>query len=179
MTGSRLNLLLWLATAAFAAGTLVVAAWAVFAPYAEPVAPGLQVRAGVPAPAVAPDPPLAAFEEVWDADLGGPLVPPPPPRAAPLTQPAVATAPPPPMRLIGTIVEPGYSVAVFAGPDGRVEQRAVGEKAGGAEVLRIESGAVTVRHNGAPLVLPVAPPEAVRAANERAAAERAAKEKKG
>lgn len=156
MTALRTNILLWLVAGLFTAGTVLTAAWAVFATDPVPADAGPQLRGATPAGPVAADPPLAAFEAVWDRELGQPLDPPTPPPVAPATRPAMAFAPPPPpAKLVGTILEPGYSMAIFARADGRPELRAVGESAGGAEVLRIESDAVTVRHNGRPLVLRV------------------------
>ena len=157
MTARRINILLWLLAVLFTGGTIVAAAWAVLGPYADLTARPPQARGVAPATPAPSDPPLAAFAAVWDRELGQPLDPLDPPPVAPPTQPAAAATdpPPPPVKLIGTVLEPNYSMAVFARADGRPELRAVGETAGGAEVLRIEADAVTVRYNGQPVVLRV------------------------
>ena len=94
----------------------------------------------------------AAFESVLDLDLRRPLFDAPP--AALIvktsTQPAAVG-----IQLTGTFVEPGHSYAVFALPSGNVEVKRVGEKTSdvGAEVMKIESGSVTLQLNGRPQVL--------------------------
>ena len=63
------------------------------------------------------------------------------------------------VTLTGTVVEPGHSLAVFSGAGGKVELKAVGESAGGAEVLAIRRDSAVVRHNGEPLTLRVPKPK--------------------
>ncbi len=65
-----------------------------------------------------------------------------------------ATAPAPlDLQLAGTIIEQGRSLAVFAGRDGKVELKGVGEVFRGREVLRIEQDRVNVRYNGEQVTL--------------------------
>jgi hypothetical protein len=90
--------------------------------------------------------PLSAFEVVWKLDVRRPLY-----DAAPV---AVAKTPPPPLtfKLAGTVIEKNNSYAMFATSDGKTELKIGGEKVGGAggvggaEVLKIEDGAVTLRY---------------------------------
>lgn len=97
----------------------------------------------------------ASFEAVLDLDLRRPLFDAPP---AALIVKASTQPIGPGIQLTGTFVEPGHSFAVFVLPSGRVEVKRVGEKTsdGGAEVMQIDSGSVTLMVNGQTKVLRVA-----------------------
>jgi hypothetical protein len=156
MKASRVKLLLWATTAFFAAGACLAVAWAALGPYDDSSAADLRpVPRRVAGPPGFTDPPIAAFAKVWDGPLGRPLSPPRATPVVPSARPVTAAAVPPAVKLIGTVVEDGYSMAIFAQPDGKVEWKRVGEASGGAEVLRIEADRVMVRHNGEPVVLRV------------------------
>jgi hypothetical protein len=128
----------------------------------DPGAPGPDVQgaadgaAAAPAEAPAqatPDAAGASLEDlarVCGMDLRRPLydAPSPPPAAGAAAPPAAPMA----VRLVGTIVEPGHSMAVFQKPDGSFELCAQGESvadAGGAvAVTAINQDKVTVQYLG-------------------------------
>lgn len=157
MKDGQVKLLLWTSAAVFGAGAVAVLAWGGAGPGDVATADASNAGRATTRPAGAGDPPLTAFEDVWETSFGQPLVPPAPPPAA---GPAVAAASPAvPVRLLGTVVEPGGpSMAVLAGPDGRPQWRQVGESVGGAEVVQIDPDQVTVRHGGGTVVLEVQKP---------------------
>jgi len=87
-------------------------------------------------------PVLATFGSVWNLNLRRPLY----------DQPArVAAKPTPktpalPARLVGTVIEPGRSVAMFITKAGKIELLGIGETVGNMEVLAITHESATVRH---------------------------------
>ncbi|MEM9109980.1 MAG: hypothetical protein AAGC72_08140 [Planctomycetota bacterium] len=87
-------------------------------------------------------PPIQAFETAWSLQLQRPLYDPPP---------VVQDKPPPPpptppsVRLAGTVVEPGRSVAFLRDRSGSTRVVQVGQVVDGAELLSIEDQHVSVR----------------------------------
>jgi hypothetical protein len=104
---------------------------------------GLPVATAVDAHSDAADPlAVDTYRTVWALDLQRPLFDPPPP-------PVPTPPPPPPLtaKLQGTIIEPGYSRAIFTTPSGQTQLLAVGQTVeGGAQVLAIERDLVRVRY---------------------------------
>lgn len=159
MSAERLARGLWAAAAALAGAAALAAAWALWAPHdprtdasaadvARPVA-----RPKVAAPAL----PLASFEAIWDLKLQEPLFP-----SAPGNKSVASKPPPPPplgFKLLGTIIEPGRSLAMLATAGGKAELRGVGEEYGGAKILEIEQDRVTARYNGRPVTLELQQPK--------------------
>jgi hypothetical protein len=159
MTPRRIRLALsaFAVTAAGLAALVLVSGY--FAPYdaGAPAAPGPATAAAArPAGQAGAVPALAEFEKLWDIDLRRPLVDPPPAvaAAAAIARPPAGVAPVG-LKLAGTVVEPGHSVAVFVNAAGRSELKSVGDKAGAAEVVDIQSDRVTLRYGGAPVTLKV------------------------
>ena len=152
MTVSRARTILWLTAAlgaAAGAGALVLA-FAMPLDAASPPAPRV-VAATSPAddnPSVPGVPPLESFEAAWSLPLRRPLVDPP----APVAVAAAATQPGRPpnlmVRLIGTIIDGRRPRGVFLVGLAGVEIKTVGERAGGAEILRIDDNAATLSYNG-------------------------------
>jgi hypothetical protein len=144
MTWARPTRSVWraMAIALWVAAIATVAA-AVWLPYDVPDAPA--AAADVPSTRPATAPAAVTFDDVLDLNLRRPLVDPP------TTGPAAAVAlvpTGPDVRLAGIVAEPGHSFAVFVTPSGSTEVRAVGQRAGGTEVLAISPAAVTVRFDG-------------------------------
>jgi hypothetical protein len=147
---ARIRSLLWLTAAlgaAGAAGAWVAAAWPLPASaVSEQAAPA---AASTPTPQL-DVPPLEDFASAWRTALRRPLSDPPPP---------VAAAPPPAappnlmVRLIGTIVDGRRPRGVFLVGLAAIEVKGVGEKAGGAEILRIGENDATLSFNGESFVL--------------------------
>jgi hypothetical protein len=96
--------------------------------------------------------PLATLAPAWSVDLRRPLVDTPHPAAAGAVeqQPSAANLP---VRLVGTIVDPTRPRGIFVTMLGQMELRAVGEKAGGAEVLRIDESSATLSVAGQPVTI--------------------------
>jgi hypothetical protein len=152
MTVARTRTILWLTAALGAAagsGALVLA-FALPLDGASRPAPRALVAAaneneGPQPPGV---PPLASFEPAWSLPLRRPLIDPP----APAVLPAAATQPGRPpnlmVRLIGTIIDGRRPRGVFLVGLAGVEIKTVGERAGGAEILRIDDNAATLSYNG-------------------------------
>jgi hypothetical protein len=150
MNVARARSLLWL-TAALgvvgSAGAWVMATWPL----------GAEAPSGQAAPIARATsaletalPPLEDFEPAWRLPLRRPLTDPPPAVIA-ASQPA---APPNLMvRLIGTIVDGRRPRGVFLVGLAAVEVKGVGEKAGGAEILRIGENDATLSFNGESFVL--------------------------
>lgn len=99
-----------------------------------------------PTRSIEPDlPPLQAFASVWRMDLQRPL------------QDVAATAAPLGIKLVGTVDEPGRSMAMIGLRSGSIELKAVGEAiddpAGPIRIVKIEPSAVTIEHAGTTAVL--------------------------
>jgi len=150
MNVARARSLLWL-TAALGAGGAAGVWLAAACPLAAQTAsePSLPIASAMTSPEVVL-PPLEDFEPAWRQPLRRPLTDPPPPVVA-AAQPA---APPSLMvRLIGTIVDGRHPRGVFLVGLASVEVKGVGEKAGGAEILRIGENDATLSFNGESFVL--------------------------
>jgi hypothetical protein len=134
---------LMLAAAAFA----IVAAAALPLPDVAQAGPIL-AEAGVDTADV---PPLSAFEPAWRVDLRRPLNDAAPGDATAAGPAATGTG----LRLVGTIIDGGSRPrGIFiVGAAAALELKAVGEKAGGAEVLSIDARSATVSIDGRPVIL--------------------------
>src|SRR5687768_3758478 len=144
----RTKLLLWLTAAAGAAGAAACVAAAILLPLdvAPPAPPRATARADATGPAAPSVPPLESFEPAWSAPLRRPLVDPPAQVAAETTAPA---RPPIPMlRLVGTIVDGDRPRGVFMVGLATIELKSVGDKTGGAEILKIDAESATLSYNG-------------------------------
>ena len=105
---------------------------------------------------VHPLPSRKDLQEVASRRLRDPLFDPPP-------QPVEKPKPPPPVvlpfKLVGTMIEPGQSLAVFHDRAGQVELRAEGETidgtTNGPKVIRIGADSVDIEHHGKQIVLKV------------------------
>ncbi len=142
--------MLWGSASALLAFAVAIMAWALFAPYDQQSVLREAGQVGAASrPTASSRLPLSSFAAVWELDLRRPLVDKPVmARVSPATAPA-----PLDLQLAGTIIEQGRSLAVFAGRDGKVELKAVGEVFRGREVLRIEQDRVNVRYNGEQVTL--------------------------
>jgi len=143
--------LLIAANGALAAGILIVLA-AGLAPVDVAPAPGAHMDKPRPrdsSEAATTTKPLGAYAVIGQRNVRGPLFDPKP-------QP-VRRTPPPKLRLTlrGTMVEPGCSYAILAAAGKSDQLASVGETIGGAEVVAIESGAVTVVYHGRSITLTV------------------------
>jgi hypothetical protein len=92
---------------------------------------------------------LASFAPAWSRNL-----------RRPLTDDAVATTAPSdanvlPVRLVGTIFDPDHPRGIFVTMLGQMELRGVGEKTGGAEILRIDERSATLDIAGKSVVLKI------------------------
>lgn len=92
--------------------------------------------------------PLASFAPAWDVKLRRSLT------EVPSTGPANGDGAPT-IRLVGTIVDAARPRGIFVTNFGQMELRAVGEKAGGAEVLRIDERSATLLLAGRQVTLKV------------------------
>ena len=150
MNVARARSLLWL-TAALAA-VAAAGAWVVaLLPLAAEAPPerSMSIASATPPPEAAL-PPLEDFSPAWRQSLRRPLTDPPAPVVA------VPQPPAPPnlmVRLIGTILDGRRPRGVFLVGLAGVEVKAVGEKAGGAEILRIGENDATLSFNGESFVL--------------------------
>jgi len=86
--------------------------------------------------------PLDQYEAIYTKDVRRPLYDPPP-----VIVPPPATPPPPPLtlQLLGTVLEPGFEYAVVRTGAGQEKLMTVGETLDGAELLRLDAAAATVR----------------------------------
>jgi hypothetical protein len=149
MRVARVKMLLWLTSAAGLGGAAaaLVAAWRLPLDATVPPDPGARVTETTPTttPSL---PPLASFEPAWRRPLRRPLADPPPP-ASPVLASAQPAKPPNLMvRLVGTIVDGQHPRGVFLVGLAGIELKAVGEKAGGAEILRVDENTATLSYGG-------------------------------
>lgn len=149
---------LWAAAVVLAGAAALVAAWAIRAPHDRRAAAEVDdvaraVRQRSPEPQSLP---LSAFEAVWDLKLQEPLFP-----SASAAKTAAFQPPPPPLglKLIGTIIEPGRSLAMLSAANEKAELKCVGEEYGGAEILVIEQDRVMARYNGRSVTLELQQPD--------------------
>ncbi len=97
------------------------------------------------------DPPLSSFAPAWSLDLRRPLS----DAATPATSPSDTVAGTLPVRLVGTILGPSRPRGIFISVLGQMEMKAVGEKAGGAEILSIDERGATLSIAGRPVILKI------------------------
>lgn len=91
-----------------------------------------------------PCPGLDQFEALWALNLQQPLY----GASVPVTPTTPAKQPMPlSVRLAGTVVEPGHSVAIFVS-GGKIILKGVGDQIDQAEVLTITAHGVSLRHRG-------------------------------
>jgi hypothetical protein len=145
----RLKKLLWAASAGLVLGAVLTIAGAAWWPYhtSEPVesSPTVVAAAANESHGL---PPLEAFAPLWDRDFQQPLFDGPQ---------ASQDAPAFPATLTGTIVEPGFSRAMFRLESGATEMRGVGTTVAGAEVLEIAGDGAVVLYQGQRLTLKPSP----------------------
>ncbi len=150
MTAHRLRSCLWATASVFTLGSVVLWVGVWWYPYETP---GTEVgHTAISTDAsevhVAAFPPLSSFQSVWGLDLRRPLYDQPAAPVAAARRPAVKRGPPLRVKLAGTVVEPGRSMAMFITKAGKVELKAIGERVDGAEVLDITQENVSMRYSG-------------------------------
>ena len=95
--------------------------------------------------------PLKHYEVIWQRNLRRPIFDPPPVIR-------VKVSPPKPklkVRLVGTVLEPGFTYAIFTDSGGKTVLKRIGESIQGARVESISDGRVTVALAGRTLILKV------------------------
>ncbi len=137
--------LLCTANVAMALAIAAVVACAVMVPVERPDAETHALRPLPPAPA----PPreikeLPAYAVIYERDLG----------FSALVE-AATPAPALTLRIVGTVIEPGFSSAYLETAEGKHKLASVGDTVGGAEVTAITAETVTVLFQGKSLTLPV------------------------
>jgi hypothetical protein len=141
----RLKTLLWTVNALLLAGALLAFIAAAWWPFRLPQRVEMSVAA---APAAADHahvtPPLETFAPLWDRDFQQPLF-----DGQPVAQAVTAF----PATLTGTIIEPGFSRAVFRLDSGGTQMHGVGGAVAGAEVLEIAADRVVLRFQGERMTL--------------------------
>jgi len=159
------RLLLRLTTLLFAAATVAVVWW-VWPSVDETSPTHMTEQVGEPLAETAAETTTIAtadFDALWDRPLRRPLYdPPPPPQPAPVvkrpkpaprkTEPRPSPPPKLDMRLVGTILESGRSMAIVADAAGKIDLKGAGEtldlEPEGVRVESINAESVTVSHNG-------------------------------
>lgn len=152
--------LLWLLGTSLLLGSGCTVVWAICWPYDIPatttsVRPQTAtVRNTVQQEATQPT--FADFEPYLDRQLRRPLVDPPPATTTPAASPT-RPAPQLQIRLVGTILEAGRSMAMLTTPAGSIEVRGIGETVGeppaDAEVLDIGLNKAVLRYRGQSVTL--------------------------
>jgi len=146
MTLRQIRLALWGLSALLAGLAALSLLWAFWLPLAT-------TRAAAATPSAAPTtrptagaaiPPLRSFGPLLTLELRQPLDP-----NAPTALPTL------PVKLAGTILEPGRNMAMFQDKEGAVQLKAVGETIAGAEVRQISESGVVVFYGGQELTLNV------------------------
>ena len=143
----RVRITLWLLAVALTGASVVTVILGAALPYVKAEAPPTsnidahQADKGHESPAIA----LSAFARLWDVNLRRPLYDSPTP-AKTLPKPK----PPAPlnMRLVGTMIEPGHSMAMFITKGGRIELRRVGQTVAQAKVVTIQADRVKLMYHG-------------------------------
>lgn len=131
----------------FVVGGVAVVAWALAWPYETSASLSGTGGASTAVPLTGTNrvPPLKSFEAVWELNLRTPLY----DNAAPTRVQARAVFP---ARLMGTILEPDNSQAMFATASG-VEFKRIGDTIADAQVVEIGADSVTVLFQGDRLTL--------------------------
>jgi len=88
--------------------------------------------------------PLSDYADIWQRDLRKPLHDPKPvaKAAKPAPKPKLA------VRLMGTVLEPGFTYAMLRGKSGETKFVGVGQSLDGAEVVEVAVSSATVRFHG-------------------------------
>lgn len=129
------------------ASAIVIIQTAAYRP--SPAGPAAQA----PTPSSGPNPcasqpaNLDRYALIWQRELRKPIFDAPPAAAA--SRPQLA------LKLLGTVVEPGYTYGMFTTAKGEQQLVGVGQRIDGAEVKSIEDGSVTVLFGGETLTLKV------------------------
>jgi len=95
--------------------------------------------------------PSDAYAAIYQSDLRKPLFDPPATEATPIAKPAQ----PMPLRLIGTVMEKGFTYAVFKTLTGDTKTLGIGESLEGVEVVSVDATSATVRYAGQSSTMPV------------------------
>lgn len=163
MSAERWGQGLWAGAVALVGAAVLAAVWAVWAPRDARADAGTAdvARPMARSSAATRALPLSSFEAVWDLKLQEPLFASAPRNLPAASNPAAAAAPLA-LKLLGTIVEPGRSLAMLSTASGKPELRGVGEEIDGAQILQIEQDRVTARHNGRPVTLELQQPKTPR-----------------
>jgi hypothetical protein len=155
MSGRQRRTMMWLGAALVMLAGVSVAAWGLAAPVRvqtrpeDAAAPGSKAAlssAEASRQATGRDSArlLAALQQLCAMNLRRPLYDPPPTPPPPRPEPSMT------VRLVGTINEPGHSLAMFQKPNGAIELCGLGESIDdeglAVTVTRIEGGKVTVRY---------------------------------
>jgi hypothetical protein len=101
-------------------------------------------------------PSFADLAKVWSIDLGHDVVATAPPPDAD----AAIAQPPSDLHVIGTVVEPGHSLAMLIGPAGKATFLGVGDQFQGATIVAIAVDSVTVEISGSRSILKIEKPPA-------------------
>ncbi|HEX4793466.1 MAG TPA: hypothetical protein VH370_06725 [Humisphaera sp.] len=149
MTRKQINLILWWAAGAAAAGAALCLALAILLPIESSADSHERVAIAQlkPTNSTTPLPALNSFQSIWDKSLRGQLAQSddaPPSGAAPsnvVTSGDSGTT----LTLLGTI---GESLAMIRMPDGTTELRQVGEQIAGAQILAIRPYQIDIRLDG-------------------------------
>jgi len=94
--------------------------------------------------------PLGDYAVIYARDLRRPLFDPE------VAAPAVPKRPELSFKLVGVVVEPGFTYGIFRTRSGRDKLASVGQEVEGAEVLAVEQGAAKVRFHDETITLTVA-----------------------
>ncbi len=100
-------------------------------------------------------PTLSAFEHAWQLQLRRPLFDPPPVKV----EAKVFVPPPLAYRLTGTVLNPDGAMAMFVGPQGKIEIRRVGQQIGEATILDISQDRVRINYHDQTRELELAAPQ--------------------
>jgi hypothetical protein len=142
MTTRKGTKLLWRTAIVAGAGAVLTIVLAVALPLDAPVVDAADSPIGPTTLPVANDggvASLAEFSKVWSVDLGHNSA--APSEAAADAQ--QAQTPPPVIHVVGTIIEPGHSLAMILGDDGKTVFKNVGDVSEGAKITAIAIDSVT------------------------------------
>ena len=140
------------ANAALAAGIALTLAWAIWpGELPDPSHGQMLGRAAGQAAHEESETFCGDYSAIYQADLRAPLFDAPPVQMPPASAPAVVV----PVRLLGTIVEEGFSYAMLRGAGGESRTASIGETVDGVEILSIAASSATVRYSGQTMTLKV------------------------
>ena len=157
MTLRRQKLALWLLGIGLVLGGVLVVAWGFRGKCSVVLSQSSTGSArAAKAPTTNPQAPLSLkeFEPHWNKPLRRPIFDPPPVVIPP---PKKEVPPPLNVRLVGTIIEPGETVAMLANARNSLEFKKVGDSWGAGKLLAtitaIENSRVTIQYAGETIVL--------------------------